>query len=67
MATTEDHTAFTYVAPDVIDHAGARGHMEWRWGDRIEWHVAAVDGEIVGRRRTRGELVELLRNVTAEE
>ena len=57
---TERITTFTYVAPNVLSRE-INGRSEWELGERIEWHVLTVDGAIVGRRRTRAELSELLR------
>ena len=50
---------FVYRAPDIVSRE-INGRSEWELGERIEWHVLTVDGVIVGRRRTRGELTELL-------
>lgn len=51
---------FTYTAPDVCGSTDAMGFMRWNFGDRIQWFVLVVNGEIRGRRRTRAELSELV-------
>ena len=52
---------FSYLAPDVVT-VESRGHQNWVWGDRREWFVGEIDGQIVGRRRTREKVVEMLRS-----
>lgn len=48
-------------APEVVS-VESFGRDNWRLGDVIEWHVAILDGQVIGRRRTRGEAAELLRS-----
>ena len=47
----------TYTAPDIIEVEGVK---RWEWGERITWFLLVVDGEVVGRRRSREELSELM-------
>lgn len=59
--TVPNHEIVTYHDADVVE-TREFGRIDWRFGERVEWHVVVIDGEVIGRRRTRGEALALLRS-----
>ncbi len=51
----------SYVAPEICEHTFPDGSSTWRFGDRVEFFALLIADEIIGRRRSKAELLDLAR------